>query len=186
MSDSTWAALRRLFVQDYARFRIQLVRLIGSTDLANDALQDTYVRLARGGDIKEHLDSPRGYLFKMALNAARGIARKDRLRERYVELAETLDVEVADETPGPAEIEEGRADMKVMADVLARMPARRREMFVLAWFEDVSPQEIAERYGLTARMVQIELKKAREEIVARMAGANVVDFASERPGALEG
>lgn len=185
MSEATWAALRRLFVEDYARFRTQLARLIGSTDLANEALQDTYVRLARGGEIKEHLDSPRSYLFKMALNAARGIARKDRLRARYVELAATLDIAVADETPGPAEIEEGRADLKAMADILARMPARRREMFVLAWFEDASPQVIASRYGLTVRMVQIELKTAREEIAERLARANVVDFASRRPGALE-
>jgi RNA polymerase sigma-70 factor, ECF subfamily len=178
MSDATWATLRRLFVADYARFRIQLVRLTGSNDLANEAMQDTYVRLERGGEIKDHLESPRSYLFKMMLNSARGIARKDRLRERYIDLADTLDVTVADEKPGPAEIEEARSDMKAMAAILMQMPSRRREIFLLSWFEDMPHPDIAARYKLTVRMVQMELKRAREDIAQRFEKMNIVDFAS--------
>lgn len=182
---TTWATLRHLFITDYTRFRNQLAHLMGSTDLANDALQDTYVRLERGGEIKEHLESPRGYLFKMALNAARGIVRKDRLRERYIDFAETLDIDIADESPGPAEIGEARSDMQAMAVILARMPARRREMFVLSWFEDTPNPEIAARYGVTVRTVQLELKQAREDIIECFTGGNILDFASRLPKSLK-
>lgn len=178
MSEATWALLRRLFVSDYARMNKQLERLTGSADLADEALQDTYVRLAQGGEISDHLANPQRYLFKMALNAARKILRKDRSRSRYIEVVELLDPDIADDAPGPDKEAYGRADIRAVKAVLATMPERRRAIFLLALFDDVPLTEIALRQGVGLRLVQIELKKAREEIVARIEGLNVIDFAS--------
>ncbi len=184
MSEATWSLLRRLLVRDYAHLGKQLERLTGSADLADEALQDTYLRLAQGGDIKEHLESPNNYLFKMALNSARVILRKDRQRKRYIDLVELLGFDVADDSPGAEAIIDGRSDVTVVKTVLATMPDRRRDIFLLALFDDVPLPEIAQRHGIGLRMVQIELKKAREEVADRFMELNVVDFASARANAL--
>ncbi|MEP9360986.1 sigma-70 family RNA polymerase sigma factor [Sphingomonas sp. KR3-1] len=183
MSETTWHALRRLLVRDYALFRSRLARQVGSEELASEALQDTWLRLARGGQISDHLESPRGYLYRIAFNFARGRARSDRRRLEWLDIEEMLDP--VDQAPGPAEIEEGRSDMRAMARALEEMPQRRREIFVLAWFEDLSPAQIADRYGLSPRMIQIELKQAREHIAERLEGRHVVDFAARRSKASE-
>jgi RNA polymerase sigma factor (sigma-70 family) len=180
MSEASWALLRRLFVSDYDRMNRQLARLIGSADLANEALQDTYVRLAQGGEIGAQLTSPHNYLFKMALNSARKILRRDRSRSRYIEVVELLDLNVADDAPGPDKEADGRADIRAVKAVLATMSERRRTIFLLALFDDVPLTEIADRHGIGLRMVQMELKKAREEIVARIEGMNVIHFANGR------
>jgi RNA polymerase sigma factor (sigma-70 family) len=181
MSEATWALLRRLFVDDYAWFSRKLERLTGSAELAEEALQETYVRLAQGGEIRDQLSSPQNYLLKMAINSARKILRKDRVRGRYIDLVELLGIEVADDAPGADRIVHAGRDILAVKAVLATMPERRRAIFLLALFDDLPLADIAQRYGIGVRMVQIELKTARDEIIDRMGGANVIDFANARP-----
>lgn len=180
MAEATSALLRRLYLADYARIRKQLQRVTGSADVADEALQDTYVRLAEGRELPAAVNSPSKYLFMMALNSARKILRKDRSRSRYIETVETFDPDIADEAPGPDIEATARADIVAVRAVLATMPDRRRAIFVAALFEEMPLQDIADRYGIGLRMVQIELKKARQEIFARFQRANVVDFATGR------
>jgi RNA polymerase sigma-70 factor, ECF subfamily len=180
MSEATWSVLRRIFVAEQAWLNTKVERITGSADLAEEALQDTYVRLARGGEIRDHLASPKNYLLKMALNSARKILRKDRLRSRYIDVVEMLGVDVADDAPGPDNVAHGRSDVEAVRAVLDAMPERRRAIFLSAFFDDLPPVEIAARHGIGLRMVQIELKKAREEIVTRLIGSNVIDFANAR------
>lgn len=180
MSEATWAMLRRLLESDYARINRQLERVTGSAEVADEALQDTYVRLSQGGEISAPVESPQRYLFIMALNAARKILRKDRSRSRYIELVETLDPYLIDDSPGPDKEAYARSDIQAVWSVLQTMPERRRAIFVLALFEELPLADIAERHGIGLRMVQLELKKARAEIFARFQGDNVIDFANGR------
>lgn len=182
MSEATWALLRRVFLSDYARIAKQIEVLTGSADLADDAMQETYLRLAQGGDI-DQVASPQGYLRQMVFNAARKIMRTNRVRSRFIDVVETLDLEIPDETPGPERQIDARSDIVALRAMLASLPARRRNIFILAMIDDVPLAEIAERHRLGVRMVQIELKRARDEITARFRETNVVDFAKARADA---
>lgn len=182
MSEATWALLRRVFLSDYARFAKQIEILTGSADLADDAMQETYLRLAQGGDI-DQVASPRGYLRQMVFNAARKIMRSNRVRSRFIDVVETLDLEIADETPGAERQIDGRSDIAALRDMLRSLPTRRRNIFILAMIDDVPLAEIAERHRLGVRMVQIELKRARDDITARFREINVMDFAKARADA---
>lgn len=186
MAEATWALLKRLFVTDYATMSRKMERLTGSADLAGEALQDTYLRLEQGGDIADHLVSPHNYLLKMALNSARKILRKDRARSRYIQLVDQFDFEVSDDTPRQDREVQAHSDLNAVKAVLTGMPERRRAIFLLALFEDVPLADIAQRYGIGLRMVQLELKAAREQIVATMEGSNVIRFAHPDRNASEG
>jgi RNA polymerase sigma factor (sigma-70 family) len=180
VSDSTWALLRQIFASDYHSLRKRLTKRVGSDDLAREALQDTFLRLARGGEIADDLANPRGYLYRIAVNFARLRLRSEGRRQNHIDSDAALNA-IVDDRPGPAETEEGKSDVHAMLAAIDDMPRRRREIFVLAWFEEAPHQEIASRFGLSLRMVQIELKRAREHVVERMNRNNVVDFASRRP-----
>lgn len=186
MSEATWALLRRVFLADYTVLSRQVERMTGSADLADDAMQDTFLRLEQGGDITEHVASPRSYLRQMAFNAARRIVRMNRIRSRYFDLVELFDTEIPDESPGPEQQVEARFDLLALRSLLESLPARRRSIFVLALMDDVPLSEIARRHHIGVRMVQLELKKAREEIITRFRGLNVVDFAPAEPDASGG
>ncbi|WCM25957.1 RNA polymerase sigma factor [Sphingomonas sp. QA11] len=175
MSESTWSALKRLLVEEYDAFRKQLSRQVQSEELASDALQDTFVRLARGGQISDELESPRGYLYQIALNFARTRSRTEQRRLDKTD-AEALFDAIADEQPGPEEVVAWQLNLGLLERVLAEMPRRRREVFIAAWIEGVLHREIAARHNLSLRMVQLELKQALEEITERLAGAKIFDF----------
>jgi RNA polymerase sigma-70 factor, ECF subfamily len=175
MSEATWALLRRVFLADYSEIARQAQRLTGSSDLADDAMQDTYLRLEQGGEIGP-VASPRGYLRQMVLNAARKVIRHNRVRSRMVDIVELLDLQIADETPDPERQMMSKADIVALRGILASLPERQRNIFISAIIDDVPLPLLAERHGIGIRMAQLELKKARDEIRARLHGANLVDF----------
>ncbi len=64
----------------------------------------------------------------------------------------------------PEEMELREETMRQVEELLNQLPARQREVFVLATFEDLSPEEIAEMLGVPLSRVQSWLKEARERV----------------------
>jgi RNA polymerase sigma-70 factor (ECF subfamily) len=180
MSEATWRTLRILLVERYDDLVLRLSRHLGSRDLAEEAMQDTFLRLAREGEIAPVRD-PRGYLYRMAFNLAAARRRSERRRLTVSEADAILDM--IDEQPRADQIAEGRAQLALVHKAMNEMPARRRAIFEAAWIKDVPHREIAETHGLTLRMIQIELKHATEHVAERLDKAEVVDFAVTRRGA---
>jgi RNA polymerase sigma-70 factor (ECF subfamily) len=162
-----------------------LTRRLGSAERAEDALQDTYVRLERDGELGA-LQSPRGYLVRMALNIAtdrwraenRHLAANDASAGRATDPWQTENrrltvregdaiLDIVDEAPSPEHVMAGRSDLRVLEKILAELPSRRRAIFEAAWIEERSHQEIAHQFGLALRTVQQELKLAREYCLVR-------------------
>ncbi|WP_242922628.1 RNA polymerase sigma factor [Caulobacter sp. CCUG 60055] len=180
MSESSWTALRRMFVDEYDELRRRLAVRLGSADAAGDALQDTFLQLAREGGRVETIHNPKGYLFRMAMNVANSRRRTERRRLSIVETqAIEAALETPDDRPGPAEVAEARSDLQLLRKVLDEMPQRRREMFLAALVDGASHRDLAERYGLSMRMIQIEMKKAGDLIAERFGRAKIIHFAPE-------
>jgi len=179
--ESGWAALRRMFVDEYEELRRRLARRLGSSDAVGDALQDTFLQLAREGEGPENIRDPRRYLFRMAMNVAKSRIRTERRRLNILE-AQQLEtaLEIPDEQPGPAEVAEIASDMRLLHRVLDEMPPRRRDMVLAVLVEGATHRELAGRYDLSMRMIQIEMKKATGQIAERFGGAEIIDFASKR------
>ncbi len=179
MSDSTWSNLKRLLVEEYSAFRKQLAKQVNSEELATDALQDTFVRLARGGAISDELESPRGYLYQIALNFARTRSRAEKRRLDTTD-ADALFDAIVDDRPDPEMIAAWTSDADLLERVLAGMPWRLREIFVAAWVDGMLHRDIAARHSLSLRMVQNELRDALEEVIERLDRKNIFDFTPRR------
>ncbi len=158
------AALRAFLLDRYGELRQRLARRLGSSDLADDALQDTFLRL-NSTEIVGELHNPAAYLFQAAFNIAKNRFRSER------RLLDVGDVEVllhiADDAPDALRIIESRSDLMRLKHVMAELPQRQRDILLAARLELLSQRQIAERFGISVSMVEKELKKAQEHCVKR-------------------
>ena len=143
-----------LLISDYSKLTRRLAGRLGSADLANEALQDTYVRLGRT-EIQEEIRNPRSYLIRMAINIA---SNRTRSEARHLSTADVdALLELPDESPGPLRIVEARSDLAAVQRALENLAPRRREMFRRFWVENATYAEIAQYFGLSERTVRHEL-----------------------------
>jgi len=161
-------SLRDFLVARYDDLKRRLAQRLGSSDLAGDALQDTYLRL----EGKEHLSAisqPGAYLFKMAFRIAVDYTRKP---EHRLAAVETDDESVVDDAPdlapGPEQIVQGRADLARLLTLLDKLPARRREVLLAVQLDGTPQKELAERYGVSLRTIERDLELAHAFCLAQM------------------
>jgi RNA polymerase sigma-70 factor (ECF subfamily) len=127
------------------------LRMVGTTEAAEDVVQDAFYRVWRQAAT---YDASRGRFSTWLLNIARNLGI-DELRRRAVrphlvvgpEIEEQMGVVAAPSDTDPAEqawLTERRA---AVANALAQLPAPQREALELAYFTGLSQSEIAVRLG---------------------------------------
>lgn len=161
MSDSHRAALLEMLVAGYADLKRRLTRRLGSADLAAEAMQDTFVRVACAniGPVRR----PRAYLFRVALNVAADRRRVERRHRGVCDADAVLDA--VDDTPGPARTVEARSDIDALKRAIAALPARRHDI-LMAFLAGVAQRAIARRLDISVRTVQVEIKLALQYCAA--------------------
>ncbi|WP_429610577.1 RNA polymerase sigma factor [Variovorax sp. W2I14] len=167
MTEDTRPVLMDYLSRHYDLLKRQLGRALRNTDLAEDALHDTWLRVhEQGKSEQDPIRRPGGYLVRMAFNIALDIQRR---QSRNIPLDE-IDalMELADTAPGPARSAEARSQLDAVVRLLDRMPARRREVVVLVHMEGLTQPEAARRLGVSLRTVEYELKHAHDYLSARM------------------
>lgn len=161
------------FMKLYPDFRERLRHRLGSADLADEALNEVYLKLRQTGNRYTIANIP-AYLFRLTLNAAFD------QRRAGAKLASAADIdaamEIADTAPGPAQVVESRRDMAILQQAMATLTDRRRAILLAARIEGRSCREIAEEMGLSKRTVELELRQALEHCAQHMTRANS-DFA---------
>lgn len=167
MSENGFLLLREAMERSYGELKRRLTLQLGSADLADDALHETWLRLSRGKGSGAPVQFPLSYLLRMATNAA-----VDRLRaeSRFLSGAEvdTLFENLAEPTPGPEVAVEERDELRILASLLHAMPPRRRQILLLTRVEGLARQEVATRFGVSLSLVDRELRRAQEYLAERM------------------
>jgi RNA polymerase sigma factor (sigma-70 family) len=161
VSSSARDGLLGLLLSTYPDLKRRLAARLGSSDLAGEALQDTYIRLRRSDNIGE-IRNPRSYLFRMAINIA---SNRNRAEARHVSAADVeAQVEIPDEAPDPFRIAEARSELEAVQQALDKLPPRRRAIFRRAWVDGTTHDAIALEFGLAVRTVRHELLLATREL----------------------
>jgi RNA polymerase sigma factor (sigma-70 family) len=163
MGKMTWAVLRDLVADRYLELRAQLTRRLGSEELASESLNETWLRLNRQDDAGS-IQSPTGYVLRMALNIATERRRVESRRANQSELDAAL--KIPDPSPDPAERLDGAFQLKRLQQAIDGLPERTRDILIAARLQGLSQQAIADRYGITARMVRFELRRALDHCEA--------------------
>ena len=157
MTESGRELLRRVFLLGYDDLKLRLTRRLGSAELAGDALQDAWIRLERASSIGPVL-SPRPYILRIAYNIALKRLRRERDMVTLEEAREALDL--VDAAPDPAKVTEARADLILLRQAAEELTPRQRDILFAVRLDGVPVREIALRYGISERLVALELKRA--------------------------
>ncbi|NEU99015.1 RNA polymerase sigma factor [Bradyrhizobium uaiense] len=156
--------LRALFIERYQDLKSRLARRLGSLEWAEDALQDTYLRL-NGREIVGDVRNPAAYLLRSAFHVALNQRRADNRRLNAEEVEALLNL--ADDAPDAVRVISGRSDLERLKQVMAELPPRPRAILLAARLEGLSRQEIAQRFGISVSLVEKDLRRAQEHCVAR-------------------
>jgi RNA polymerase sigma factor (sigma-70 family) len=162
--DRYGSTLRALLVDRYGDLKSRLARRLGSADWAEEALQDTYLKL-EGAAETDAVRNPMAYLFKAAFNTALNQRRSDHTRLSEADVEALL--EIPDEAPDPLQILEARSDADRLKEILKDLPPRAREMLLAARLDGWTRQQIAAHFGLSVSLVEKELRWAQEYCASR-------------------
>jgi RNA polymerase sigma-70 factor (sigma-E family) len=128
-ADGCEQALAAVYSADFERLVRLAYLLTGSRAIAEDLVQDSFLRLH---DRWDEVRAPSAYLRTVVVNACRGHHR--RARRESAAFADLVRDGVQPETP-------------VLLDALARLPYRQRAALVLRFYEDRPEAEIAALLG---------------------------------------
>jgi RNA polymerase sigma factor (sigma-70 family) len=153
-------ALLQVLLRDYGFILKRLTHSLGAADLADEALQETYLRLRRGGIGVVH--NPRNYVSSMAFNIGRNILRRE---NRYMPVgpAEAFDW-LTDDGPPPDKILEMQWEQQILRAAIAALPPARRDIFEAAFIHNEPQPGLAARYGVSVRTIRREIARALEHI----------------------
>ena len=151
------ASFRHLYHRTVRPLRAYLLRSCGDHSLADDLLQESYLRMLRSGFEGESDDHRKYYLFRVASNLLR-----DHFRRAKPEIDE---VPERDGSPGHDEAVHLRSDVGA---AMARIAPRDRQMLWLAYVEGASHREIAEVLGLRTASIRSMLFRARQRLAEQL------------------
>lgn len=157
MKNTGHSAMVSLFLASYEDFKVRLRKRLGSEDLANDVLHETYLRVDRM-DVPPNLQQPNAYLYRMALNIAADRRQADARLLTGSEIEDLL--QPSDEALDPSRVVGGQKEIQSLVKALYALPPRQRKILLAARVEEAPHLEIAKRYGISTRMVEKEIKAA--------------------------
>ncbi len=142
-------------------------RLLRSPELAQDAVQDVFLRYVqhrRGGQAE--IKNRKAWLYRVAHNLALDHIRRNRRGEAVTE--ELAYVAGGDHASGPAEIL-ARKDAEAEAwEILRELPEREQRIVLLKVVDEKSYKEIASIMGLTPTNVGFILHTAFKKLGKRL------------------
>ncbi len=134
-------------------------RVLPRAELAEDALQETFVRIwQRAKSYDPAIASPMAWMATIARNQAIDLRRRsaERLSASSSELDETL----ADESPDPESQAEQAGELRRLSDCMAGLPSERQQMVLLAYRQGFTREELAERFKRPVTTVKTLLRRS--------------------------
>ena len=146
-----FALLVERYQHEYMRFA---VRMLGTREDADEALQSAFVRAFRGLDRCRDPERFGAWLYRIVVNECRTRATRKGRRERWFVHDEALIVRMAIVSDGAAGLREE------IQHALDQLPADQREAFVLKYVEELSYEEIAEITGDGVSALKMRVNRA--------------------------
>ncbi|WP_295513675.1 sigma-70 family RNA polymerase sigma factor [uncultured Pseudomonas sp.] len=157
LESDRYGHIRTLYLDHHGWLRERLQRRLGCLGQAADLAQDTFVRLlAREGEL-ERLREPRAFLATVAQGLLANHWRRQALERAYLEALAARPEEVQPSPEAQALILETLIELDALLD---RLPARVRQAFLLAQLDGLTYAVIAQRLGVSERMVKKYMAQA--------------------------
>ena len=151
--------LERLMEQYGSNLLRMCALYLKDADLAQDAVQETFIRAYRHIEDYRGESSERTWLTAIAINVSRDMLRTAWFRHQ----SRSTDIDTLPEKPAEFEF----PDNTVLTEVM-HLPAKYREVVLLRYYEGLKLKEVASALGLSDGRVRSRLNKANELLRDRL------------------
>jgi len=167
-------AVRRVTEGDPAAFTVLVeryhagclryaVRMLGTREDAEEAVQDAFVRAYRGLGRYDHRQRFGAWLFRILVNRCRTrAARMKRIATPLLPLEKLADVPEPERDPGDP------LQRRRIHEAVLDLPPDQREAFLLKYVEDMSYEAMAEATGDGISALKMRVKRARDALRRRL------------------
>ncbi len=153
------------FLSLYEELSRHLRRRTGSVARAEDALQDTYLRLLETESRGEEIRDERAFIYRVAGNLAIDAVRKEQRATGNGEADESM----PDPAPGPEQHTLAQARLRQLDQALRELPPNARLALLLFRVDGLSHAQIAARLSVSESMVAKYLARALRHCRDRLA-----------------
>lgn len=153
------SAFSSLYAIYAPRLSVKLLQLLRSEELAEDILQDIFVKI---WEVRETIDPDQNFaafLYKMAANRSKNVFRRNLYDENMRnELGKDLGYD-------PIENATNESDTKRILDLaMSKLTPRQREVYTLHKLEGLSYQEISEKLKISASAINHHIQEATKQL----------------------
>jgi len=166
MKSTNELLLKSLFKSHSRAVRRYLLGIIAAPEVAEELTQEAFARVYVSPRLTA-IDSPRQFLFR----TARNLALNHLVRQRTVMFENLEDhpgFEIKDETPGADRWLAAREELELVRVVVAELPPKCRQVFLLLKIKGLSIEEVAQEMHLSETMVRKYAARALEHCHARL------------------
>jgi len=135
-----------------------IYRMCGDAQLAEDAAQETFIRAWQNISSYRPQTSLRNWLYRIAVNAATDMLRK----EKRILLDDIDNLHLTNEQPGPEAMVSQQERTVLVQKAILSLPDASRAVLVLREYEELSYQEISSTLDIPLGTVMSRLSYARK------------------------
>jgi RNA polymerase sigma-70 factor (ECF subfamily) len=138
---------------------------------AEDATQETFVRVLRYGSKLVAVENPKTWLARIAWRVAVDRSKqRGRIREIAMDDPEKHCPEFASPATPADESMQGGQVAAVLECLIAALPEKLRQPLILSTIEEMSPREVAATLGINEAAVRSRVFRARQILREKLAG----------------
>ena len=160
-ADDNRAAFKQLYISYYSRLYAYTLKFVKSSELAEDIVQEVFLKLWEGRHKLTEVNSFRSYLFTICKNTtlsylSRAAVERD-IKNKIIAAAPTHHSDT-EHTILYNEFEE------VLYQAIEQLPPQRRQIFTLCKLEGKTYEEVANHLGISPGTVNDHIVKATKSI----------------------
>ncbi|WP_084267908.1 sigma-70 family RNA polymerase sigma factor [Azohydromonas lata] len=156
--------LVEVFIAHRAQLRSLARKVVGTADLADEVVQDAYVRLAERESVKTDVERPFCYCCQVVRNVALDHCRRRSLEAKLQVQTEDGQIPEIPINCVMGERVDGWRLIQAIDQVLNTLPPRTRQAFELFRLGELTQREIAARLGCSATLVNFMVRDARQAL----------------------
>ncbi len=157
------AAFERLYRETRAKLYGVLLRILGNPALAEEVLQETYLKVWTGADkFDPMIASPITWMVAIARNRAIDIVRKK--GEVSIEEAQEAEEATPDSSPPPLARREMTEELKRLLGCLGRLDPEKQRIVLLAYYSGWSREQLAAKLDIPVNTIKTWLRRSLLEI----------------------